>query len=173
MHDMQRFSETRHVLILWLIRMSRCLKNQKDKIEFCKNKILQLLAMQTTFDFRGFSITALITPFLAKPNSSCLSFVFFLKKKQTQNEPWQRTKEKHRQAKVTHWLPAPRRHLHTKEMISIRRRSCINPQTVEPIIFTSYRRWGGGEGWGGGGQVRQCQAGWQLNPHRGYVSSSR
>lgn len=93
MHDMQRFNERRHVLILWHIRMSRCPKNQKDKSYFCKNKILRLLSMQTTFDFRGFTVTALITPFLTKPNSSCLSFVFFLKK-QNKTPKWTMTEDK-------------------------------------------------------------------------------
>lgn len=50
-------------------------------------------------------------------------------------------RKKQSQPKVTHWLPAPRGHLYSKEMISIRRWATLNPQTVEPIICTSYKSW--------------------------------
>ena len=72
-----------------------------------------------------------------------------------------------RPAKVTHWLLAPRGHLHSKEMISIRWWATVNQQTVEPIICTSYKSWRRNRQ-----QVRQCQAARQLNPHRGDVFSS-
>lgn len=45
-------------------------------------------------------------------------------------------------------------------MIPIRRWASLNPQTMEAIICTSYQRLREK-------QVRQCQATWQLNPHRG------
>lgn len=59
-----------------------------------------------------------------KTKCLCLSAFFFLT--ETNRDRGQK-RSAHRQ-KVTHWLPVPRGHLHTKEMISIRRWTRLNPQ---------------------------------------------